>query len=119
MASEQAWEQVLTLADGLQLELDKKGYLLDWQQWTPEVAELMAAADDQVLDAEHWEVITILRDYYASFEISPPMRALLKLLRKQLDDPSIDSRRLYRLFPEGPAKQACRYAGLPRPVSCI
>ncbi|MDE0460615.1 MAG: TusE/DsrC/DsvC family sulfur relay protein, partial [Chromatiales bacterium] len=29
------------------------------------------------------------------------------------------SRYLYQLYPYGPAKQACRYAGLPKPTGCV
>ena len=29
------------------------------------------------------------------------------------------SKYLYGLFPYGPAKQACRYAGLPKPTGCV
>ncbi|WP_353846398.1 TusE/DsrC/DsvC family sulfur relay protein [Pseudomonas sp.] len=29
------------------------------------------------------------------------------------------SRYLFRLFPEGPAKQATKIAGLPKPANCI
>jgi tRNA 2-thiouridine synthesizing protein E len=105
--------------DGREIPLDEEGYLRQWQDWTPAVAEFMARADDFELDPERWEVVNLLREYYSKYEISPPMRALLKLLRLQPDATAWDSRRLYRLFPQGPAKQACRYAGLPRPVSCI
>jgi tRNA 2-thiouridine synthesizing protein E len=99
--------------------LDQQGYLLDWQDWSPAVAEALAADDGVVLDASHREVLEILRNYYAEFEIAPPMRALVKILRAHSGDQALGSRELYRLFPDGPAKQACRYAGLPRPVSCI
>lgn len=117
--NEQPATGCVTLPDGAVLTLDEEGYLEDWQAWVPEFAVHMAARDEQQLQAEHWVIIDLLRDYYADFEIAPPMRALLKLLRAQLPDETVDSRRLYRLFPDGPAKQACLYAGLPRPVSCI
>lgn len=100
-------------------ELDEHGYLVDWQDWSESLAEAWAAADGIELGEEHWAVLHLLRDYYGEFGIAPPMRALLKLARERLGDEWSDSRRLYRLFPGGPAKQACRYAGLPKPVSCI
>jgi tRNA 2-thiouridine synthesizing protein E len=99
--------------------LDEHGHLRDFAAWTPALAEAMARADGLELTAAHWQVIDCLRNYYVEFEIAPPMRALVKILREQLQDPDLASRALYRLFPEGPAKQGCRYAGLPKPVSCI
>ena len=119
MSGPDAPGDVFTLADGTQLALDEKGYLLDWQSWSRAVAVEWAARDGLTLEDDHWAVIDLLRDYYGEYEIAPPMRALLKLLRARLGDAALGSRELYRLFPEGPAKQACRYAGLPRPVSCI
>lgn len=110
---------VLQLADGSRLELDEKGYLLDPTQWTEEVSHLMAAVDGLQLGPDHWVVLRIFRDYFDRFEIDPPMRALVKATREQLGEDKGTSRYLYRLFPKGPATQACRYAGLPRPVSCI
>jgi TusE/DsrC/DsvC family sulfur relay protein len=47
------------------------------------------------------------------------MRALVKLVGERLGHEKGSSRYLYRLFPDGPGTQACRYAGLPRPVSCV
>ena len=110
---------VLQLRDGTRLALDDRGYLLDWQAWRPEVAEALAERDGVTLTGAHWQVLDILRAYYAEYEIEPPMRALVKLLRARSGDPSLGSRELYRLFPEGPARQASRYAGLPLPVSCL
>jgi tRNA 2-thiouridine synthesizing protein E len=100
-------------------ELDEHGFLRDWNDWTAELARAMAQADGIELTEDHWRVIEILRDYYAEFEIAPPMRALVQILQGRVAESGATSRALYRLFPEGPAKQGCRYAGLPKPVSCI
>lgn len=109
----------VALADGSRMATDENGYLEDWQAWTPGVADAMARADGIRLSGAHWKVLEALREYYAAYEIAPPMRALLRILQQRLDEQELGSRQLYRLFPEGPAKQACRYAGLPKPVSCV
>lgn len=109
----------LELADGVKLELDEKGYLLDPLLWTEEVSRIMAAADGVELNADHWVVLQIFRDYFARFDIDPPMRVLVRATREQWGSDKGNSRYLYQLFPAGPATQACRYAGLPRPISCI
>ena len=109
----------MVLSDGSLVALDAKGYMTDANSWRPEIAERMAAADSISLTPEHWAVLEIFRDYFQRFEIEPPMRALVAETRKKLGGEKGSSRFLYRLFPEGPTTQACRYAGLPRPVSCI
>lgn len=109
----------LQLSNGSTVGLDENGYLAQWLAWTEEVARAMAAQDEIELQDAHWSVIGVLRDYYGDYEIAPPMRALVKILNERMNEGNIGSRELYRLFPEGPAKQACRYAGLPKPVSCI
>jgi len=109
----------LDLPGGASLPVDEKGYLLDWRDWTPEVARAMAAADGLELGADHWAVLEIFRGYFAQHEIEPPMRALVRLTAARLGEARGSSRYLYRLFPDGPGTQACRYAGLPRPASCV
>ena len=99
--------------------VDDRGYLLDPSCWTPAVAQTMAAKDGIELQPDHWEVLHIFRSYYDSFEIEPPMRALVRLARERWGEEKGNSRYLYRLFPDGPGTQACRYAGLPRPLSCV
>lgn len=102
-----------------QLDLDARGYLTVREQWQPWVAEQMAAGDGLTLTSAHWEIIEFLRDYYAQYKMAPAMRVLVKAVAVKLGQEKAESRYLYRLFADGPAKQACRYAGLPRPVSCI
>lgn len=110
---------VLVLDDGRELEVDEKGYLTDWSQWDRRVAERLAQVEGIELTSDHWAVIELLRDYYASYEIEPPMRALVKLVGQKIGEDRGNSRFLYRLFPQGPTTQGCRLAGLPRPLSCI
>jgi tRNA 2-thiouridine synthesizing protein E len=112
-------EATLKLPTGRELPVDDKGYLLDWRAWSPEVAATMSAADGVELTDDHWLILRLFREYFEQYEIEPPMRALVRLVRERLGPDKGNSRYLYRLFPAGPGTQACRYAGLPRPVSCV
>lgn len=98
---------------------DDNGYLLDSAQWGREFAERAAGAEGIQLTDAHWQVIEFLRDYHERYQISPPMRVLVKVMAPLLGEPKATSRRLYQLFPDGPAKQACKIAGLPKPESCL
>ena len=104
---------------GTVLETDPEGFLRQLEDWDEGVAEAMAAADDVELTSAHWEVIQFLKDYYEEFQVAPPVRILTKAIGKRLGKDKANSRYLYQLFPQGPAKQACRYAGLPKPTGCI
>lgn len=111
--------EVMKVSDIDALPLDAKGYLLESELWSPAFAEVMAARDDLTLTPTHWDVIDFLRAYHERYALAPPMRLLVKELGRQFGPDKASSRYLYQLFPDGPARQACRYAGLPKPVSCI
>lgn len=112
-------QPVLIEHQGRSVALDARGYLLDPADWDDTLAIAMAGADDLILTDEHWQVLRLLRDYHHTHGHSPAMRLLVKAVAATLGQERADSRVLYRLFPQGPAKQAARYAGLPRPTSCI
>ena len=105
--------------NGKSLETDEEGYLADLNQWEPEVATIMAKLDDAELTDSHWEVINFLREYYEEYQIAPAVRVLTKAIGKKLGKDKGNSKYLYELFPYGPAKQACKYAGLPKPTGCV
>jgi TusE/DsrC/DsvC family sulfur relay protein len=109
----------LQLPGGKRVAIDEKGYLADYRSWTPEVAAAMATADGIELTREHWFVLDFFRQYFERHEVEPPMRAVVRQVRAELGEEKGSSRFLYLLFPDGPTKQASRYAGLPRPLSCI
>ncbi|MBA6291234.1 TusE/DsrC/DsvC family sulfur relay protein [Colwellia sp. MB3u-70] len=101
------------------LATDKQGYLLDFTQWNEDVAMLLAKNDDIELLEAHWEVIRFVRQFYLTYNTSPAIRALTKAMKAEFGEEKASSRYLYRLFKEGPAKQATKYAGLPKPARCI
>ncbi len=105
--------------NGTTLATDEEGYLENLSDWSTEVAEVMAAQDGQELTEQHWEVINFLREYYDEYQIAPAVRVLTKQIGKRLGPEKGNSKYLYELFPYGPAKQACRYAGLPKPTGCV
>ena len=105
--------------DGKTYETDAEGFLVNPDEWSQALAEKMAQDDNCELTPEHWEAINILREYYAEYAIAPPIRVLVRHMGKRLGKEKANSPYLYELFPFGPAKQACRYAGLPKPTGCI
>ncbi len=106
--------------NGKEYEVDEEGYLVDLASWVPEVAGVMAAAEDAgELTDSHWEVINFLREYYEEYQIAPAVRVLTKAIGKKLGKDKGNSKYLYELFPYGPGKQACKYAGLPKPTGCV
>lgn len=105
--------------NGKMLETDEEGYLEDRSEWEPAVAEAMSKEDDLELGNDHWEIINFLREYYEEYQIAPAVRVLTKAVGKKLGKDKGNSKYLYELYPYGPGKQACRYAGLPKPTGCV
>ncbi len=104
---------------GISYDTDEEGYLANLSDWTPELCGAMAQADGADLSDHHWEVINFLREYYEEYQIAPAVRVLTKAIGKKLGKDKGNSKYLYELFPYGPAKQACKYAGLPKPTGCV
>lgn len=98
---------------------DAQGYLLDSTLWNEAFAIYIAQLESIDLSEEHWQVIHFVRAFYIEFNTSPAIRALIKALQREIGGDKINSRYLYRLFPDGPAKQATKIAGLPKPARCI
>ena len=106
--------------NGKTIETDEDGYLKDVTEWSREAAEYLAKSEDLEMTDKHWEIVDFLRDYYAQYQIAPMVKILTKELAKQNGMEKKDaSKLLYDLFPSGPAKQACKVAGLPKPTGCV
>ena len=101
------------------IETDPLGYLLDVNQWNQDVALAIAEKENLQLTEAHWEVIHFVRDFYKEYKTSPAIRMLVKAMAQKLGEDKGNSRYLQRLFPDGPAKQATKLAGLPNPAKCL
>lgn len=105
--------------NGQLIETDAKGYLKNSADWHPTLAGKLAEQEGIVLTDAHWEVINFVRSFYQQFNTSPAIRMLVKAMAQKYGEQKGNSRYLYRLFPAGPAKQATKIAGLPKPVKCL
>lgn len=100
------------------LELDSDGYLLTPSLWSPEVAKFLAEREAVLLEPAHWEIITLLRDFYINYQIVPNNRAFVSWVRQNCGAKKGNSIYLLQLFSGNPVKQVARIAGLPRPTNC-
>ncbi len=105
--------------NGTTIEVDEEGYITDISQWTRELALLIAESENVEMNDDAWEVVNFLRSYYEEYQIAPAVRVLTKAIKKTLGADKGNSKYLYELFPYGPAKQACKIAGLPKPTGCV
>ena len=105
--------------NGTVYEADEEGYLTDIGAWNEELAVLIAQDENIEMGDDAWEVVNFLRNYYEEYQIAPAVRVLTKAIKKKLGPEKGNSKYLYELFPYGPAKQACKIAGLPKPTGCI
>ena len=105
--------------NGKSFESDEEGYLVDLASWNEELANLIAKDEEIDMTEEHWEVVNFLREYYNEYQIAPAVRVLIKAVKKTLGADKGSNKYMYELFPYGPAKQACKIAGLPKPTGCV
>ncbi|PWC22008.1 sulfurtransferase TusE [Brenneria nigrifluens] len=105
--------------EGRIIETDAQGYLMESTAWSEALAAVLAEREGIKLTDAHWEVLRFVRAFYLEFNTSPAIRMLVKAMAKKYGEEKGNSRYLYRLFPKGPAKQATKIAGLPKPVKCI
>lgn len=96
------------------LPLNRKGFLVSFDDWDQEVANAMAAEQGLVLTRRHWIVIGFLREYYHEFGHPPSPKNVIQAVGNEIS-PHVPCTRktLEGLFPVGGCKQACHIAGLP------
>jgi dissimilatory sulfite reductase related protein len=98
---------------GKMLEVDEDGFISDPAQWDEGVAGSLAVTEGvSSLSETHWKLVNYLRDYYLKYNIAP-------MIRKVCKDTGLPLKQIYELFPSGPAKGACKVAGLPKPTGCV
>lgn len=105
--------------NGTEISTNAQGYLTHPQDWSEELAAEIARLEGITLSEAHWQVIHFVRAFYLQYNTSPAVRMLVKAMAQAYGEEKGNSRYLFRLFPQGPAKQATKIAGLPKPVKCL
>jgi tRNA 2-thiouridine synthesizing protein E len=99
--------------EGRAYEVDEDGFLNDPEIWNDEVAKDFALSENvPEMTEEHWKLVRYIRDYFMQYGIAP-------MVRKVTRETGFSSDKMYELFPSGPAKGACKVAGLPKPAGCV
>ncbi|TFG88863.1 MAG: TusE/DsrC/DsvC family sulfur relay protein [Gemmatimonadales bacterium] len=98
---------------GKMLEIDEDGLIQDLASWDEAVAKDLALTESVAdMSPDHWKLVKYVRDYYLQFNMAPMVRKLCK-------ETGFPLKQIYELFPSGPAKGACKVAGLPKPTGCV
>ena len=100
--------------DGRRIELNEEGFLLHPEEWDDGVAQALARSQEglEALNEDHWKVVRFIRGHFLETNLAPMVRSMCKTT-------GIPLRQIYELFPSGPAKGACKVAGLPKPTGCV
>ena len=97
----------------LAVETDAEGFLVNSQDWTPELGEEIARENGiSELTPAHWLVVNFMRNRFLETGNAPSIRSLGK-------ESGVPVKELYQLFPKGPAKLAAKIGGIPKPHGCI
>jgi len=91
---------------------DGDGYLLDMNEWTPEIGRAMAEADGFEMTDERWEQLLKAREYFEEHATVPPIRKFAKYI-------NIDKKFLFKEWMTGPMKPISKYGGMPKPTGCV
>ena len=98
---------------GLTFPVDQDGFIQEPGLWDERIALALASTEGLAeLSESHWKLIRYIRAYYGEFNIAP-------MVRKMCKETGLSLRQIYDLFPSGPAKGACKVAGLPKPTGCV
>ena len=95
------------------IEFDPDGFMINPELWDKEIA--CAIADEEGIDEmseQHWKIVIFIRTYWKEHDLAPPVRMICQ-------EAGVGARQIYKLFTAGPARGACRVAGLPKPDGCV
>lgn len=98
---------------GRKFVVDEEGFLQQPELWDDEVARLFATTEGIAeMNEQQWALVRFIRTYWLEHQTAP-------MIRKLCQATNLNLRTIFKLFPSGPAKGACKVAGLPKPEGCV
>ena len=98
---------------GIAVDVDNDGFMANPELWDEQVAVALATTEGITeLSEDHWRLVNYIREYHAEYGVAPMVRKLCK-------DTGFKLKQIYTLFPSGPARGACKVAGLEKPTGCV
>lgn len=95
---------------------DKEGYLVNPEDWNEEICQTLAAQEGINIDDEYLSVFHFMRTYWQENRIAPDVRHVVEfMMNENKYDKKFAKAKLFRMFPYGYVKQACKIAGMQRP----
>ena len=107
------------LSDTPMPDTDNEGFLLDPTEWNREIAEIIARSENITMTNDHWFVVKYIRDYHELHQSVPEFRKALKYTKEHLSQEKATRKYIYSLFPYGYGQQACKIAGMRKPLKLM
>ena len=99
-----------------QMQRDREGYIYNPEEWSRELARVLAAEEQIELSDDYWEILCFMRAYWQEHLVAPDVRHVVDFLMQERGmDKKTAKKHLFDLFPYGYVKQACKIAGMQRP----
>lgn len=95
---------------------DNEGYIVDPETWNDTVAQQLAVEEGLTLDDNYWQILNFMRQYWDDHHVAPDVRHVIKYLTVERNfEKKRAKQHIFKLFPYGYVKQACKIAGMQRP----
>jgi len=101
-----------TIIDSHEIHVDDEGFMTEYDEWSEELGESLAAQIGIEMTDDHWKAIRFLRKDY-------PEQGETATIRRISVVGGIATKTLFQLFPQKPAKKMAYVAGLPKPHGCV
>lgn len=100
----------------MSVSTDDDGFILDPEDWSKDFAEQIAQTYDMELSRQHWEIVNLIRELFDETGTVPELRTILKKLKENIGKGNATRKYIYTLFPYGYGQQACKIAGMRKPL---
>ncbi|MEM8845188.1 MAG: TusE/DsrC/DsvC family sulfur relay protein [Pseudomonadota bacterium] len=98
------------------MNIDEDGFLLDPEDWDKEFAKKVSQSYELELSEDHWLIIDLIRELFFETGIVPELRTILRSLKQKIGKEKATRKFIYGLYPYGYGQQACKIAGMRKPL---